>query len=93
MIYPHISITDDKAGYIRGGTVIQLLHKEIGAYLAAEGSVVGGPLEDIHLRVRQPDPSRPSRAYPPTSAVSVRSSSQASCGLIHLGFIVLASRV
>ena len=75
VIYPHISITDDKTGYIRGGTVIQLLHKEIGAYLAAEGSVVGGPLEDIHLRVRLPDPARPSRAHPPTSAVSVRCSS------------------
>jgi hypothetical protein len=28
--------------------------------------------EDVHLRIREPDPRRPHRLQPPTSAVSVR---------------------
>ena len=57
--------------YLHGGDVIQLYHKEISAYLAAEGVFFENqPREDVHLRVREPDTRRPHRLLPPTSAVS-----------------------
>ena len=52
--------------------VIYIPFKEIGAYIAAEGNHLAAPVEDVHLRIRAPDPSRPSRLHAPTSAVSVR---------------------
>ncbi len=46
--------------------------KEIGAYLAAEGNFTSTHVvEDVHLRVRVPDATKPNRLRPPTSAVSV----------------------
>lgn len=64
--------TIESSDTICGGDVIQMSHKEIGAYIAAEGlhSSVAKPIEDVHLRIRAPDSSRPSRSAPPTSAVS-----------------------
>eukprot|EP00039_Didymoeca_costata_P001936 m.56376 g.56376 ORF g.56376 m.56376 type:complete len:2661 (+) comp11036_c1_seq1:86-8068(+) len=60
---------------IDGGDIVQLFHKETGSYMAAEGSFterqsLEGLVEDVHLRIRAPDPGRPSRKEPPTSAVS-----------------------
>lgn len=57
--------------FLRGGDIIQLFHKEISAYLAAEGSFYEEePRENVHMRVREPDSRRPHRLLPPTSAVS-----------------------
>lgn len=56
---------------ICGGDVIQLFHKELSAYLAAEGfSSPPQVVEDAHLRVRYEDGSRPNRYEPPTSCPS-----------------------
>ena len=71
MIYSHRSYLDDDKEALKGGDLIQLYHKEIGAYIAAEGNRFEEPLEPIHLRIRVPDATRPSRLKPPTSAVSV----------------------
>jgi hypothetical protein len=49
-------------------------HQEEDAYIAAEGNHISDPVENVHLRIREPDPRRSSRLSPPTSAVSVRSS-------------------
>lgn len=50
---------------------MQLFHKNIDAYLAAEGVWSDAePTNSAHLRVREPDPRRPRRLLPPTSAVS-----------------------
>lgn len=57
--------------HVHGGDLIQLFHKEISAYLAAEGVFFEDePREDVHMRVREPDSRRPHRLLPPTSAVS-----------------------
>ncbi len=82
----HLSYKDSQRGLIKGCSVVQLFHKvrsgvcgmcsqshsaqEIGAYIAAEGNDET-TIEDIHLRIRVPDSTRPSRLHPPTSAVSV----------------------
>ena len=82
----HLSFKDSQRGLIKGCSVVQLFHKvrpsgvacallshtlqEIGAYIAAEGNDET-TIEDIHLRIRVPDSTRPSRLHPPTSAVSV----------------------
>ena len=71
MVYPHRSYLDDNKEALKGGDLIQLFHKEIGAYIAAEGNHFDEPLEPVHLRIRVPDITRPSRLKPPTSAVSV----------------------
>jgi hypothetical protein len=56
---------------IHGGDFVQLHHKELGAYVAAEGTFLNKLVtQDVHLRVRQPDPARPNRLLPPTSSVS-----------------------
>lgn len=40
--------------------------------MAAEGTFnEAAPVQDVHMRIRVPDPSRPSRLYPPTSCVSM----------------------
>ena len=57
---------------IRGGEVIQLHHKELEAYLAAEGACgTDLPTIDAHMRERLPDVERPHRLLPPTSAVTL----------------------
>jgi hypothetical protein len=56
---------------IHGGDFVQLHHKELGAYVAAEGTYLNKLVtQDVHLRVRHPDPARPNRLLPPTSSVS-----------------------
>eukprot|EP00040_Diaphanoeca_grandis_P002750 m.22601 g.22601 ORF g.22601 m.22601 type:complete len:2904 (-) comp13869_c0_seq1:198-8909(-) len=75
----HTDDFDDQAGSIsvRTGTAIQLFHKDTDAWLAAEGLFADPHNLDkfqmnngIHLRQREPDPERPSRLAPPTSALS-----------------------
>ena len=45
--------------------------QEIGAYMAAEGVYSENAfVQDVHMRIRVPDPTRPSRLQPPTSSVS-----------------------
>ena len=44
--------------------------QELSAFLAAEGSFVDDVAIGVHLRIRLPDTTRPSRLAPPTSAVS-----------------------
>eukprot|EP00053_Salpingoeca_punica_P017480 m.168492 g.168492 ORF g.168492 m.168492 type:complete len:2590 (+) comp17217_c0_seq4:243-8012(+) len=59
------------AELLKGGDVIQLFHKEQSGYIAAEGVFTEPkPRLDIHIRQRNPDPKRPNRLFPPTSAVS-----------------------
>ena len=71
-VYPHMPHRTEEDKDVRGGDLIQLFHKEISAYLAAEGAFYEStPREDVHMRVREPDPRRPHRLLPPTSAVSV----------------------
>jgi inositol 1,4,5-triphosphate receptor type 1 len=60
------------------GDVIQFFHKDSDGYISAEGATKdpysGGlsntPTEDIHMRIRKPDPERPNRLLPPTSATT-----------------------
>eukprot|EP00039_Didymoeca_costata_P011469 m.161015 g.161015 ORF g.161015 m.161015 type:complete len:2636 (+) comp15183_c0_seq1:24-7931(+) len=66
---------EEQKAVIDGGDIIQLYHKETGSYMAAEGSFteeesLSALVENVHLRIRAPDPSRPSRNEHPTSAVS-----------------------
>eukprot|EP00056_Hartaetosiga_gracilis_P010415 m.153526 g.153526 ORF g.153526 m.153526 type:complete len:2653 (+) comp13309_c1_seq5:67-8025(+) len=71
-LYPHRSVDDvTTTKQVYAGDFIQLFHKEISAYLAAEGACFEeAPREDVHMRVRENDPRRPHRLQPPTSAVS-----------------------
>lgn len=60
---------------IRGGDVVQLFHRELDGYVAAEKAFVDTDPQniigqDVHLRIRKPDAERPHRLSPPTSAVS-----------------------
>ncbi len=45
--------------------------QERDAYIAAEGNYASELVENVHLRIREPDATRPNRLFPPTSAVSV----------------------
>nr|XP_006825393.1 PREDICTED: inositol 1,4,5-trisphosphate receptor type 1-like [Saccoglossus kowalevskii] len=62
---PDIQHTD----LIRAGSVFRLFHKELEAYLTAEGVFGAEISEDVHLRVRITDPSHPKTLFPSTSAI------------------------
>lgn len=71
VVHLHASVKDlESANSLQGGSIIQLHHKEMSAFLAAEGGFKSNPTIGVHLRIRAPDASRPSRTQPPTSAVS-----------------------
>ncbi|EGD74759.1 inositol 1,4,5-trisphosphate receptor type 3 [Salpingoeca rosetta] len=75
-IYEFVDHTrrDDEEGaaqLLRGGDTIQLFHKEISAYIAAEGVFsYQKPVEDVHMRIRPADQTKPHGMLPPTSAVT-----------------------
>ncbi|KAI0227414.1 hypothetical protein LSAT2_022123 [Lamellibrachia satsuma] len=53
---------------VRGGSVIRMFHKELEAYIVAEGLFDDDITEDVHLRIREVDQLIPKSLYPPTSA-------------------------
>ncbi|KAL5022859.1 hypothetical protein ScPMuIL_002014, partial [Solemya velum] len=53
--------------YVRGGSVIRLFHKELEAYLVAEGLFDDDVTEDVHFRIRVMDQHKPRTLSPPTS--------------------------
>ncbi|XP_060552412.1 inositol 1,4,5-trisphosphate receptor type 2-like [Ruditapes philippinarum] len=53
--------------YIRGGNIIRLFHKELEAYVVAEGLFEDEITEDVHFRVRVMDQHKPRTLSPPTS--------------------------
>ena len=51
--------------------MLRMQAAELEGYLAAEGVFSEDTFtEDVHIRQRLPDPERPRRLLPPTSAVS-----------------------
>ncbi|CAC5372088.1 unnamed protein product [Mytilus coruscus] len=63
---PHIE--DDNK--VRVGDIIRFYHKEMEAYLVAEGLFDDELLEDVHLRMRPMDQNNPKTLFPSTSAVT-----------------------
>ncbi|KAH3824458.1 hypothetical protein DPMN_126294 [Dreissena polymorpha] len=59
--------TQDSALYVRGGSVIRLFHKELEAYMVAEGLFDDEVAEDVHFRIRVMDQHKPRTLSPPTS--------------------------
>eukprot|EP00117_Sycon_ciliatum_P048000 scpid3078/ scgid34229/ Inositol 1,4,5-trisphosphate receptor type 1; IP3 receptor isoform 1; Type 1 inositol 1,4,5-trisphosphate receptor len=56
---------------LRGGSVIRLFHRELEAYLTAEGSFyLDEPTQDVHLRVRPQVQERPRSLEPPSSGIT-----------------------
>ncbi|XP_041376656.1 inositol 1,4,5-trisphosphate receptor type 1-like [Gigantopelta aegis] len=53
--------------YVKGGAVIRLFHKELEAYLVAEGLFDEDITEDVHFRIRVMDQHKPRTLSPPTS--------------------------
>ncbi|GFN95264.1 inositol 1,4,5-trisphosphate receptor type 1 [Plakobranchus ocellatus] len=53
--------------YIKGGAVIRLFHKELEAYLVAEGLFDDDITEDVHFRIRVMDQHKPRTLSPPSS--------------------------
>ncbi|CAL1535481.1 unnamed protein product, partial [Lymnaea stagnalis] len=50
-----------------GGSVIRLFHKELEAYLVAEGLFDDDVTEDVHFRIRVMDQHKPRTLSPPSS--------------------------
>lgn len=70
-ILPHRHPVTNDEKVIKAGDIIQLFHKEISAYIAAEGAFFeDDERENVHMRIREPDPRRHHRMLPPTSAVT-----------------------
>lgn len=55
--------------YVEGSSVVRLFHKDLEAFVVAEGIFNGGLSEDVHLRVREVDYLNPKKILPPTSAI------------------------
>ncbi|XP_055955374.1 inositol 1,4,5-trisphosphate receptor type 1 [Patella vulgata] len=53
--------------FVKGGCVIRLFHKELEAYLVAEGLFDEDVTEDVHFRIRVMDQHKPRTLSPPSS--------------------------
>ncbi|XP_053402419.1 inositol 1,4,5-trisphosphate receptor type 1-like isoform X7 [Mercenaria mercenaria] len=62
--------TLEQERFVRGGSVIRLFHKELEAYLVAEGLFDEGVTEDVHFRIRVIDQHRPKTLSPSTSGIT-----------------------
>ncbi|XP_033761182.1 inositol 1,4,5-trisphosphate receptor type 3-like isoform X6 [Pecten maximus] len=60
----------DDENKVKVGDVIRFYHKEMEAYLVAEGLFDQPLLEDVHLRMRPMDQTNPKTLFPSTSAVT-----------------------
>nr|XP_019924346.2 inositol 1,4,5-trisphosphate receptor type 1 isoform X2 [Crassostrea gigas] len=56
--------------FVRGGSVIRLFHKELEAYLVAEGLFEDCVTEDVHFRIRVIDQHKPRSLSPSTSGIT-----------------------
>lgn len=63
-------INPDQSKFVRGGSVIRLFHKELEAYLVAEGLFEESITEDVHFRVRIMDQHRPKTMSPSSSGIT-----------------------
>eukprot|EP00050_Salpingoeca_kvevrii_P002520 m.196116 g.196116 ORF g.196116 m.196116 type:complete len:2530 (-) comp10628_c0_seq6:379-7968(-) len=71
VVHLHNKFRENTETLLRAGDCIQLFHKEISAFVAAEGVFIEDKLsQGVHMRIRTFDPKRPHRLLPPTSAVS-----------------------
>lgn len=60
--------TVSEENIVRGGSMVRLFHKELEAYVVAEGLFNDVITEDVHLRIREVDQLIPKTLYPSTSA-------------------------
>ncbi|KAK2140830.1 hypothetical protein LSH36_1236g00007 [Paralvinella palmiformis] len=58
---------EQHTNFVKGGSVIRLFHKELEAYLVAEGLFDEEITEDVHLRIREVDQLIPKTLYPSSS--------------------------
>ncbi|XP_064627454.1 inositol 1,4,5-trisphosphate receptor type 1-like isoform X9 [Lineus longissimus] len=56
--------------FVRGGVFISLFHKELEAYIVAEGLFKECVTEQVHLRIREIDQLNPKTLSPSTSAIT-----------------------
>uniref|UniRef100_A0A1I8H777 Inositol 1,4,5-trisphosphate receptor n=1 Tax=Macrostomum lignano TaxID=282301 RepID=A0A1I8H777_9PLAT len=56
--------------FARGGQFVQLFHKELEAYVVAEGLFDDEVIEDVHLRIREVDQLNPRTMHQSTSAIT-----------------------
>uniref|UniRef100_A0A1I8GHA8 Inositol 1,4,5-trisphosphate receptor n=1 Tax=Macrostomum lignano TaxID=282301 RepID=A0A1I8GHA8_9PLAT len=61
--------TEDEANKIRAGQPVRFFHTELEAYLVCEGTFNEPEVEDVHLRVRAVEQTKPKTMFPPTSAI------------------------
>ncbi|XP_023930445.1 inositol 1,4,5-trisphosphate receptor type 3 [Lingula anatina] len=69
-VYRHLKPGPENEDRLLPGAPIQLFHKDIEAYLVAEGSFDEALVEDVHLRVRQLNQNNPRTLYPSSSALT-----------------------
>jgi len=60
----------DHANYIKAGLPIRFFHKEVEAFLVAEGLFDDHLTEEAHLRLRPVDQNNPKSLFPSTSAIT-----------------------
>ncbi|GFO23773.1 inositol 1,4,5-trisphosphate receptor type 1 [Plakobranchus ocellatus] len=60
----------ERGRFVRGGCVVRLFHKELEAYLVAEGLFDDAVVEDVHFRIRAIDQHRPKSLSPSTSGIT-----------------------
>ncbi|XP_035825085.1 inositol 1,4,5-trisphosphate receptor type 3 isoform X3 [Aplysia californica] len=61
---------DEQDRFVRGGCAVRLFHKELEAYLVAEGLFDEAVIEDVHFRIRAIDQHRPKSLSPSTSGIT-----------------------
>ncbi|CAD5116200.1 DgyrCDS5116 [Dimorphilus gyrociliatus] len=64
------SLSTEYEDLIKGGSVVRLFHKELEAYVVAEGLFNESLIEQVHLRIRPVDQMIAKTLYPSTSAIT-----------------------
>ncbi|XP_076454279.1 inositol 1,4,5-trisphosphate-gated calcium channel ITPR3-like isoform X3 [Babylonia areolata] len=69
-LYRKYKPSDNDEVKIKVGDPVRFYHKEMEAYLVAEGLFDDELTEDVHLRMRPVDPNKPKTLFPSSSAIT-----------------------
>ncbi|ELU07682.1 hypothetical protein CAPTEDRAFT_189051 [Capitella teleta] len=69
-VYRQACAYDAQKEYLTPNGCVRFFHKEIDAYICAEGQFNDSVMQDVHLRVRGIDYSIPKTVFPSTSAIT-----------------------
>ncbi|KAK3095082.1 hypothetical protein FSP39_010070, partial [Pinctada imbricata] len=69
-VYRKYKPSNNDSDFVKAGDIVRFFHKEMEAYMVAEGLFNEDLMEDVHLRIRPVDQRNPKSMLPSTSALT-----------------------